>query len=148
LVSPCAGTAKSEQWTLRFDQNQQGWVVSGRVSGEQATLAIEDQRYVSDDGSVSFLLRAGGTPSKDGWQITFDVIEGTMGIDGDNDKDGEREVGFDTPGDPVFFHYTVGPTPASWKEIDDRAFVLVPSQGSNTVNRIDPQEGGVDASWF
>jgi hypothetical protein len=147
LVSACGGVARGEPWTLTFDLPTQSWEVEGAVSGIQATPAREDERYLSDDGSVSFVLRAGGTPSQDGWTIAFEVMEGILSVDGDNDGDQSREVPFDMPGDPVFFHYTVGPRDNGWIEVDDRAFVLVPAAASNTVGRVNPQEGTVEVNW-
>jgi hypothetical protein len=147
VVNPCAGVAPSESWTLRYDRNLQGWEVEGQVSGLQPTLAREDQRYLSDNGAVSFVVRSGGTPSQDGWTISFSILDGALSADGDNDGDGIREFGFSNPGDPVFFHYTVGPRDSGWAEIDRRALLLVPLQSSNTVARVDPAEGDVDVDW-
>ena len=133
---------------LRYDELAQAWRVRGDLSGIQETLAYEDERYVSDDGEVSFLIQSGGTPTQDGWTMTFRVIDGLTAARGDNDGDATtREVAIDNPGDPVYFHYRVGPDDQGWRPVDDRPFVLVTGQGSDLVGRVMPQEGLVDASW-
>ena len=148
LVNACAGIAKTERWVMRYDRNRTSWRVEGSTSGEQGNLAFEDARYVSDAGEVSLVVRSGGSPTGDGWEIQFDVLEGAVSVDGDNDGDGNREVILEAPMDPVYFHYTVGPTPNTWKKVDDRALLLVPAAGGDTVGRIDPQEGDADAEWL
>ncbi|MCA9573140.1 MAG: hypothetical protein KC656_35130, partial [Myxococcales bacterium] len=50
LGNACGGITRSQSWTLRYDALQQGWEVTGTLSGRQATLAREDERYISDDG--------------------------------------------------------------------------------------------------
>jgi hypothetical protein len=149
MVAGCAGTAKPENWTLRFDEARQGWEVEGNRSGVQGALAIEDQRYVSDDGSVSFVVRAGAAPSAQGWQITFVVDDGIATATGDENGDQLQEWLLANPADPIFFHYTVGPTPddLGWKTYDDRGFVLVLGTGSDRVGRVDPQEADIDIAW-
>ncbi|MEZ4319049.1 MAG: hypothetical protein R3F61_16155 [Myxococcota bacterium] len=148
LANPCGGITRAQGWVLRYDELVQAWRVRGDLSGMQEGLAYEDQRYVSDDGEVSFLILSGGTPSQDGWVMTFRVVEGLTSARGDNDGDAStREVVLDHPGDPVYFHYRVGPDDQGWRPVDDRPFVLVAGEGSDRVGRVMPQEGLIDASW-
>lgn len=147
MVNPCAGIARGETWTLTFDRNLQGWRVEGSLSGEQADVAYEDRRYVSDDGAISFTVRSGSAPSEDGWRIQFIVLEGALSADGDNDRDGARDVAFDLPGDPAYFHYEVGVRDAGWYAVDDRPMLLVPAQASDSVSRIEPLTGEVEIGW-
>ena len=147
VVNPCAGIARSEVWTLRYDANLLAWYVEGSESGVQPELAVEDRRYTSLDGSVSFLIRSGSSPSEDGWTVQFQVDDGWMSVDGDQNDDGLVDVRFRNPGDPVYFHYRVGSRDAGWVPVDDRPFVLVPGQASNQVGRADPQEGDLDLTW-
>ncbi|MFT4623095.1 MAG: hypothetical protein ACI8PZ_001751 [Myxococcota bacterium] len=147
LVAPCAGLARTENWSIRFDKNRQHWVARGSLSGEQVNVAYEDERYVSDNGAISFVIRSGGTPSEDGWLIEFSVVDGAMAANGDDDGDGLREIRLSNMGDPVPYQYRVGPRDGGWAKIDERALVLVTAQGSNSVGRVDPQEGDVDARW-
>lgn len=147
LVNPCAGVARAESWTLRFDRNAAGWLVEGGVSGLQESIAFEDERYLSDGGEVSFVVRAGALPSREGWQMTFRVLEGILAADGTREVDGLPGPPMEVPGDPVFFHYVAGPTTGGWKQVDRRAFVLVPEQGGDLVSRVNPQEGSAEVRW-
>ena len=99
-------------------------------------------------GAVSLTVRGGTTPSAEGWTINFAVLPGVVEADGDNDDDGTRDVQFELPQDPVFFHYKVGGTNGGWDVVDDRAFVLVPAAGSDHFGRVDPTEGQVEIPWW
>lgn len=147
LVSSCAGIAYPENWTLRFDAVAQAWQVEGNISGVQERMAIEDERYISDDGSVSFVLRAGAVASRPGWSLTFSVLDGVAAATGDADADGLPEWLMANPADPVFFSYVVGPAVGGWREYDERGFVLGLGTGSDRVGRVDPQEADVDIIW-
>lgn len=146
-VNSCAGVAPSELWTLRYSAVLQAWEVEGVFSGVQETLAFEDQRYTSDLGEISFTIRAGTIPSEDGWVINFEVLDGAMSADGNNDATDDREVQFDMPSDPIYFQYRVGPTGGGWDLVDDRPFVLVLSQDSDLVGRVEPQTGEIEVDW-
>jgi hypothetical protein len=138
-VNPCAGIARDELWSLQFDRTVQAWRVEGDFSGEQAGLAYEDQRYVSDDGALSFLLRAGSLPSEDGWGLQFKVLDGVLATAGDNDADGVREINLDLPSPPSVFH----------AEVDGvvRPFVVVAAEAADIVVSIDPTTAEIDTIW-
>jgi hypothetical protein len=147
-VNPCGGTAWSENWRARFDQALQAWVVEGSLSGRQQALAYEGQRYISDRGEVSFLIRAGSTPSIDGWEFTFQVRDGLFRADGDNDLDNRVDVPLDLPGDPIGF--TARPREqigAGWQDGEDRAFVLVAAEGADLIARIEARYGFILPWW-
>jgi hypothetical protein len=146
-VYGCSGLVRSQVWSLVFDVNEQHWVVEGTTSGVQQVVAYEDERYTTDDGTISFVIRSGSVATEDGWKIQFQVDSGAVSINGDQDGDGIAEVRFRNPGDPVFFDYRVGPNDGGWKEVDERPFVLIPIQGANLVARADPQEGDLDVTW-
>ncbi len=147
VVNPCAGIARGETWTLRYDQNRNAWNVKGSVSGEQESMAVEDLRYVSDDGSVSFVVRAGGTPTEDGWTITFSVMEGALSANGDIEGDQETEFRVFMAGDPIFFEYIAGFENDSKNDKTWRAMVLIPAEGSNLVGRLNPEIGAIESGW-
>ncbi|MEQ1564778.1 MAG: hypothetical protein ABMA64_03985 [Myxococcota bacterium] len=153
-VNTCGGLALSEQWTARFDQNVQAWRVSGSVSGDQVELAYEDQRYLSDEGQVSFLIGSRATPSKDGWEITFTVEDGVAAATGDTNGDGVTDLSLGVAADPVYFEYRAGLAGpigshegSGWYPVDVRPFVLLPGASTDTVGRIDPQEAQVEVGW-
>ena len=147
IVNSCAGVAKSEIWTLRYSEPDQAWHVDGSLTGDQAQLAYEDKRYTSDKGEVSFVIRAGTNPSEDGWMMQFRVFDGILTARGDNNADNQRDVRMEVPGDPLYFHYRVGPTGNGWKKVDERPFVLVLGQGSDIAGRVKPQTGEIEVTW-
>lgn len=140
-VNPCAGLAVQQSWRLRFDANAQAWRVEGSLSGEQDGLAYEDQRYVSDDGEIAFLLRSGPTASEDGWTILFDVVDGILEGNGNDGDDLVREIDLDNPGPPAVFY--------AMDEVDDtfKPWVVVSAQAADFVARVDATTGLVDAIW-
>lgn len=143
VVNRCAGIAPSEQWRARFDRILGAWVVEGTLSGVQERLAFEDERYVSDRGEISFLIRAGSRPTEDGWEFRFRVLDGVLTADGVEDTEAGEDIPFAVPGDPVFFSFLAGPEGAE----RERGYVLVPAQSSDVVGRVDPQEGRVEVAW-
>lgn len=154
LVNTCAGIARSEIWSVVFDQNLQGWRVRGTLTGEQEALAYENERYLSDNGEVSFVIRSGATPSQDGWRIEFTVNGGFAQATGDNDGDGDPEITLGLTGDPVYFEYRVGLAGPigdhdgeGWYPVDIRSYMLVPGASTNQVGRVDPQLGIVEVGW-
>ena len=151
VVNACAGIAPTEQWLLRYDRAQEGWVVEGSVSGVQASLAYDDERYVSDEGSIALTVRANGAVPLDGWKISFSVLDGALAGTGDGGDDdlslGNTEPRLSAPVDPVFFHYRVGPTGGAWDPVDDRAFVLVVAAAADLVARVNPMSGQTEVVW-
>lgn len=159
LVSQCGGLAQPELWSMRFDRTQAAWNVFGNLSGVQQGRAFEEERYLSDDGSISFTVRSGSAPTQDGWQINFRVDAGILEAEGIDDTDTEARL-LSVPGDPVYFHYTAGQhrvvpvltAPGTWgvevyETPTDRPYVLVLGQGSDSVHRIDPQDGASESVW-
>ncbi|MCA9491514.1 MAG: hypothetical protein KC621_16395 [Myxococcales bacterium] len=154
VVDRCAGTAQTETWTLRYDQQIQAWRVRGTWSGEQEAVAYEDERYLSDRGEISFTIRAGHTASRDGWSIRFSVDSGVAAATGDLDGDKVRDVDLGVGGDPVYYEYRVGIAGPigdhdgeGWVPVDLRPLVLVPGVSTNEVGRVDPQDPLVDVGW-
>lgn len=154
VVNSCAGIAKEEIWTLVYDQIEGGWLVEGSLSGEQQSLALADERYVSDEGAISFTVRAGVRPPPDGTTLSFAIEEGLARATGDLDGDRSRDVAILVSGDPVSFFYRVGlagpvgdSSGQGWYPVDVRPFVLVPGSSSNEVGRVDPQEALIEVGW-
>ncbi len=138
-VNPCGGLAPAESWILRFDSVSQAWTVEGTVSGKQSAIAYEDARYVSDNAQVHFAMRAGAQPSLDGWSLSFNVLDGVLDAEGDNNEDGLRELAMDLPGRPAIFWTTVAGEP--------RPFVVAAAEASDVVVKIDSATGLVDSLW-
>jgi hypothetical protein len=154
VVNSCSGIARSETWELRYDQNAQGWLVNGTISGRQSQLAYEDQRYLSDDAAVSFTIQSGPVPTREGSLITFQVDEGVPEVIGDANGDGVADISLGLGSDPVYFEYRAGLAGAiddfdgeGWYAQDIRPFVLVLGTATNIVGRIDPQEAQLEVGW-
>lgn len=157
-VNACGGIANSEQWELVFDAIAQAWRVKGNLSGEQLGLAYENERYLSDDGAISFVIRSGATPTQEGWKISFAVDAGTAQATGDADGDGNPEIALGVTSDPTYFEYRVGlagpigdAEGEGWLLEDIRPLLLVPGASSNQVGRVDPQKqppsAAVELEW-
>lgn len=147
-VNPCGGIARSEDWTATFDEARGGWVVEGILSGEQATLAREDERYVSDDGAISFLIIAGANPSTDGDQFRWSTVEGLARIIGDRNGDGQVDEVLELPARPVPFSYLAGATGGGWDPVNRKIGVLWPITNSDRVVSINVESGTIQYIWF
>lgn len=147
LVHPCAGIGPAERWTLTYDQPLGAWTVEGDLSGMQESLAVENTRYHSDEGEVSFVIRAGSQATEDGWRINFVVNDGVAKAIGDFDGEETRENALRIPGDPVYFYYREAATggiddpidDAQWVERQINPYILLPGGSSNVVGRVNPR---------
>jgi len=149
-VNPCGGVVRSEDWTATFDEAQGAWVVRGTISGEQAAVAFEDERYLSDDGELSFLILAGAAPSTDGDQFRFTTVEGVVRIQGDLDGSGaiEANEALELPARPMPFHYLAGPTGGGWDEVNRVVGVLWPLTNADKVVRVNVSTVTVENVWY
>lgn len=147
VVNACAGVARAQQWTVTFDGDALNWIVEGELSGEQMGRAFEGQRYRSDSGEVSFTISPGINPTRDGWEMTFNVVDGILGLSGDQDDDGvidlnANEFSWSLPGRPL---------PVLLPPLGDRTeaipAVIVPLQGGDRVVRGRIDTGLTDAVW-
>lgn len=147
IVNQCAGIAPAERWTLTYDQSVDAWMVEGDLSGVQQGMAREDVRYLSDHAEVSFVIRGGSQPSRDGWRITFTIADGVARAIGNLDGIEGRENALRVPGEPAYFYFreaapgAIGdPVPGvDWTEHVIRPFLLLPGGATNLVGRVDPQ---------
>ena len=104
-MSACGGVVYDEDWTLTFVEAQGAWQVEGSLSGVQQSLAVEDERYVSDNGAVSFMIVSGSAFSTQGDQLVFSTRAGLAVANGDTDADGAIEVPLENPGRPVAYEW-------------------------------------------
>jgi hypothetical protein len=139
LVNPCAGVARTEQWSIRYDELVQAWRVIGTISGEQDALAYEDVRYVSDAGEISFLIRSGLRPSVDGWLLEVEINNGALQADGANGSTTGRSIRLDMPGDPIVTSVVEGD--------EQIPYVVVSATGADIVLRVDPRDAFIDRVW-
>jgi hypothetical protein len=75
-VRPVDCLARTETWTVTYDQETRNWIVHGTQSGTQAARAVLDQSYVSDEGAIQFTIRSGSRAPSDGDEFRFDTDVG------------------------------------------------------------------------
>lgn len=150
-VSSCGGLARTETWTVTYDSAAIGWEVEGTVSGVQGALARTDQRYVTDDGSLSFVIVQGADPVTDGDRFSFGVERGLLSLYAtDLDDDGTIEGSdraWELPARPLPFQYLAGPTGGGWDAVDRREFVLLPLTNSDLVARVELARERTRVDW-
>jgi len=150
-VNPCGGIAREEQWTATFDEVRGAWVIDGSISEVQEALAYEDERYVSDDGALSFLILAGLNPSTDGDQIRFEVREGIARVNGDLNGDGQVDASFgealELPARPIPYSYLAGDTGGGWDRVNRKTGVLWPITNSDSVLRVNVGSATIENTW-
>jgi len=144
-VSPCGGVVRDEEWRVTYLESQGHWVVEGALSGLQDNVAHEDERYVSDSGAISFLIRAGTQPSTDGDQFSFETVAGLVVADGDVTQDGRRAIDLELPGRPVTYEMPDAERETGWEETLRPQHVAWPILNSDTVLKVDLSTGELDA---
>ncbi len=144
-VNPCGGVVRSEQWLVTYVESAGHWLVEGALSGPQEAVAYEDERYVSDTGAVSFLIRSGTLASSDGDQFDFETVEGLVVADGDVTGDGVRDIALELPGRPVAYELPDPDAETGWEaQLLDQQ-VAWPIINSDTLLKVDLATGALDA---
>ncbi len=139
-INECTGVAQDEPWSITYDGVQGGWVVESRSGGVQETLAMEETRYVSDDGLVSFLLHGSTIPSEDGWEIRFSVRSHRLDNSARrNDEAGLGDAQINQPGRPAIFH-------ADWSG-ERQTKLIVPSEANDFLSVLDATNGWIEFQW-
>ena len=150
-VNPCGGIARSEDWTATFDEVEGGWIIDGSLSGVQDALAVEDERYVSDNAAISFLILAGTSPSTDGDQIRWSTVEGIARVNGDKNGDGQLDglAGeiLELPARPVPYSYLAGATGGGWDLVNQKTGVLWPITNTDVVLRVNVGSATIEITW-
>ena len=146
-TSKCGGVVRSEQWTVIFDEVYGHWEVEGSISGVQENLVIEDQRYVSDNGEISFTIASGPQPSSDGDNFIFYTDEGILRIDQVMRPGSGATDPLELPAEPTIFQYLAGPTGGGWDQKDERTFVMLPVTNSDVVLRVRLKAWAVEVIW-
>ncbi len=146
--SNCGGVAQTETWTITYEAASTSWTVEGNHSGFQERHALDDVRYLSDDGAISFLIVSGALPPTDGDQFLLSVDSGLLTIKGvDSNVDGTIDDALVFPGRPAAFDYTVGPTGGGWDETDRREMLLLPLTDVDKAARIELDGGKAEVEW-
>lgn len=148
VASPCGGVTRSERWGVSFDSATQEWEVQGAVSGIQENRARMDERYLSDDGAISFVILSGPRAPTDGDRFSFGMDSGLLAFIGsDFDGDDLPDTTWEMPARPVAFETYNGATGGGWDEVDRRQLMLLPVTNSDLTARIWLDGGKADAVW-
>lgn len=127
VPSPCGGVTRTETWTVTYSSATLDWIVEGTESGVQQNRAREDERYLSDEGAISFALLSGPRPPTDGDRFVFATEAGLLAWNGsDLNGDGAADEAWDAPARPVAFATYAGATGGGWDAVDLRQYVLLP----------------------
>ncbi len=146
-ASSCGGVTRTEMWTLTFDELSGDWEVSGKLSGIQTNRATEDQRYVSDNGAVSFTVTAGTSASSDGDNFNFYTDEGILRIDRVQRAGARQAEALELPAAPSIFEYRTGRSNGEWDERSRTSMIMLPVVNSDLVLRVRIKKWDVEAIW-
>ncbi len=147
MSTKCGGVVQSEKWSAIYSEVDGTWEVEGSKSGIQEMRAVDDERWVSDNGGLSFSIMAGTMPATDGDGFLFYTDEGILRIDQAARQQGLSSEPLELPGEPTVFQYQAGPTGGGWDEFDYRTFVLLPVTNSDLVLRVRLQAWETEAIW-
>jgi hypothetical protein len=143
---PCGGVLLSEDWTVTYDGVQGNWFVEGTRSGVQDARVFEDERYISDDGALSFTILSGTVPSGDGDQYAFSTNSGVLQLTSVDRGIGAIES-LEAPAPPVLFTYRSGQQGGGWDQLQEYPYALVPILNSNFVLRVRLDSWVVEIAW-
>lgn len=138
-VNSCSGIAPGERWIVRYDAAFGAWEVEGRRSGIQETLALEEQRYVSDNGQVSFFLHSGTDLSIEPYTFSFVVNPGFVSNLTNPNPNIDQPV-INEPGRPAVFT-------ALDRDGNPEPRVVVASEASDFLTILDVTEGWISYQW-
>jgi len=127
----CGGVSRSETWRVIYQEDLQSYEVEGSSSGVQQNRAYEGERYLSDDGSISFLILPGTRPTTDGDRWSFPVNDGVIPV-------AIQEL----PGDPLVFTELFDDRDGDWWKVREREIAVIPHVGNDVVLWVDIQGQG------
>ena len=143
----CGGVARSEIWSATYDGLTGNYLVEGTISGIQENRAWEDQRYVSDNGQISFLILAGAAPTTDGDTFSMQVDDGILRIKQVLRPGGLSSDALELPDAPLVFDMQAGPTGGGWDEDRTQVHILLPVTNSDFVMRVRADAWETQVIW-
>ena len=127
----CGGVSRSESWRVYYQEAEQSYEVEGSISGVQQNRAYEGERYLSDDGSISFLIFPGTRPTTEGDRWSFPINDGVTPV-------AIQEL----PGDPLIFTELFDDRDGDWWKVREREIAVIPHMGNDVVLWVDIQGQG------
>ncbi len=128
----CGGQTRTETWLVRYQEELLSYEVEGTLSGVQERRAYEGERYISDDGAISFLILPGTRPTTDGDRWSFPINDGVSPV-------ALQEL----PGDPVIFTELFDDRDGDWWKVREREVAVIPHVGNDVVLWVDIQGQGI-----
>ena len=128
----CGGQSRTETWLVRYQEELLSYEVEGSLSGVQELRAYEGERYISDDGAISFLILPGTRPTTDGDRWSFPINDGVSPV-------ALQEL----PGDPLIFTELFDDRDGDWWKVREREIAVIPHVGNDVVLWIDIQGQGI-----
>ncbi len=129
VTSSCGGVTRGETWYFVYDETLQGYRVRGSRANKggtyQSRLAYEDERFVSDGGEISVLIRSGTLPTTDGDTWYFRVDSGLRPPSVE-----------DLPSDFEIYTQEYGDRSEEWTEVNFRSLAIVPATLSDLVYKV------------
>lgn len=148
IPNGCGGVIRDETWTFTYDGIEGNWTVEGSVSGEQDARAWEDERYVSDDGLITFLILSGTAPTTDGDTFQVAMDDGVLAVSQVQRPGATYADPIELPAAPLVFDYDAGPTGGGWDPDRTKTWALVPATDSDLVFRVRLQSFETEAVWY
>jgi hypothetical protein len=147
VASTCGGVARSETWYVQYDSATLSWEVEGTLSGVQMARAYDGERYLSDNGAISFTIGSGPLPPTQGDRFEFKVDDGLRVFRGSDENEDGDVVAWEFPGRPVGFETITGPTGGGWDPVDRRQFMLLPVVNTDLAARLHLDAGKAEVLW-
>ncbi|MES2640963.1 MAG: hypothetical protein V4850_15845 [Myxococcota bacterium] len=147
VASTCGGVARSETWYVQYDSATLSWEVEGTLSGVQMARAYDGERYLSDNGAISFTIGSGPLPPTQGDRFEFKVDDGLRVFRGSDENEDGEVVAWEFPGRPVGFETITGPTGGGWDPVDRRQFMLLPVVNTDLAARLHLDAGKAEVLW-
>ena len=141
----CGGVLLDEDWTIRYDQTDGSWLVTGSRSGDQDNRLYLDQRYINDTGAFSLLIVSGSLAPTDGDSFTFSTNSNTLNLFKVINNAGSTES-LEIPAAPKVFQESADPN-AGWVNAHPTNYALIPVTNNGIVISIDLASWSVAHVW-
>ncbi len=70
-IQVSVGSTKTENWLVTYRNGDRAYEVEGSLSGVQSGMALQNERYTSDNGEVSFVIYSGSKETTNKDNFTF-----------------------------------------------------------------------------
>lgn len=146
-LSTCGGVVRAEAWTVIYDSANSSWEVEGSISGVQQARAYDGSRYLSDNGGLSFVISTGPLPPTQGDRFAFEVDDGLLVFRGSDEEEDGTVLPWESPGRPVGYEVTGGPSGGGWDAVNRKQYALLPVTNGDIAARLHLDSGKTEVLW-